>query len=104
MRPAQPCPPARRTSRAIPRLRPSPRRVRAAAPEPHCGDGLRRVGPAEPDGSLTMHVTRRGFAGGALVLALSARLGGKAFAQTPLGFAAALAAIWAYGEAHRAFF
>ena len=51
-----------------------------------------------------MLVSRRGFTGGALGLALGARLSTPAFAQARPNLAAALAAIRAYGEAHRAQF
>ena len=51
-----------------------------------------------------MPISRRGFVGGTLGVALSARLGGTAFARTPSNLAPALAAIRAYGEAHRSYF
>jgi D-alanyl-D-alanine carboxypeptidase len=51
-----------------------------------------------------MYISRRGFTGGALSLALGAQLGPPAFAQARPQLAAALAAIRAYGEAHRAQF
>ncbi|MEO8454368.1 MAG: serine hydrolase [Sphingomicrobium sp.] len=49
-----------------------------------------------------MHISRRGFTGGALSVALGSQLGATAFAQQPRAdLAPALAAIRAYGEAHR---
>src|SRR5882757_1716014 len=51
-----------------------------------------------------MQITRRGFARGAVGLALGSQLGTAAFAQTRPDLAAALAAIRAYGDAHLAFF
>jgi CubicO group peptidase (beta-lactamase class C family) len=51
-----------------------------------------------------MHISRRGFTGGALSLALGSQLGVPAFAQARADLAAALAAIRAYGEAHLRYF
>ncbi|HEX6071995.1 MAG TPA: serine hydrolase domain-containing protein [Sphingomicrobium sp.] len=51
-----------------------------------------------------MEISRRGFAGGALGLALSTQLPSRAVAQAPDGLAAAVEAIRAYGEAHRSRF
>jgi CubicO group peptidase (beta-lactamase class C family) len=51
-----------------------------------------------------MHISRRGFAGGAFSVALGSQLTFPAFAQARADYAAALAAIRAYGEAHRARF
>jgi D-alanyl-D-alanine carboxypeptidase len=51
-----------------------------------------------------MLVSRRAFTGGALSLALGAKLAAPALAQARLDLAAALAAIRAYGESHRAWF
>jgi len=48
-----------------------------------------------------MHISRRGFTGGALSFALGSQLGAPAFAQARSDLAPALAAIRAYGEAHR---
>jgi len=48
-----------------------------------------------------MLVTRRGFTGGALSVALGAQFSAPALAQARPKFSAALAAIRAYGEAHR---
>ncbi len=48
-----------------------------------------------------MFLTRRGFAGGALSVAVGAQLSTTAFAQPRPNLSAALAAIRAYGEAHR---
>src|SRR3954452_21419056 len=48
-----------------------------------------------------MHISRRGFTGGALSFALGSQLGAPAFAQARADLAPALAAIRAYGEAHR---
>ncbi len=48
-----------------------------------------------------MDISRRGFTGGALSLALGAQLSTPASAQARPNLAAALAAIRAYGEAHR---
>src|SRR3954470_3392383 len=49
-----------------------------------------------------MDVTRRGFTRGAVGLALGSQLAGPLFAQAPAALSPALAAIRAYGEAHRA--
>ena len=51
-----------------------------------------------------MHVSRRGFTGGALSLALLSRPSSPAFAKATPNLAAALAAIRAYAEAHRVHF
>jgi CubicO group peptidase (beta-lactamase class C family) len=51
-----------------------------------------------------MEISRRGFAGGALGLALSTQLPSRAVAQAPDGLAVAVEAIRAYGEAHRSRF
>jgi CubicO group peptidase (beta-lactamase class C family) len=51
-----------------------------------------------------MDMSRRGFAGGALGLALAGGLPSFAFAQAPERLAGALEAIRAYGEAHRSRF
>ena len=51
-----------------------------------------------------MHISRRGFTGGALSLALGSQLSAPAFAQARTDYSSALAAIRAYGEAHRARF
>lgn len=51
-----------------------------------------------------MNVTRRTFASGVAGLALGSQLALPASAQTPRAESAALAAIRAYGEAHRAYF
>ncbi|HEY6048792.1 MAG TPA: serine hydrolase domain-containing protein, partial [Sphingomicrobium sp.] len=51
-----------------------------------------------------MLVTRRGFTSGALSLALAARWAAPAMADTPAALGPALAAIRAYGEAHRNYF
>ena len=48
-----------------------------------------------------MHLSRRGFTGGALSLALGSQFGGAAFAQPRPDFSAAIAAIRGYAEAHR---
>jgi D-alanyl-D-alanine carboxypeptidase len=48
-----------------------------------------------------MFLTRRGFAGGALSVALGAQWSTPSFAQARPNLSAALAAIRAYGEAHR---
>jgi D-alanyl-D-alanine carboxypeptidase len=48
-----------------------------------------------------MHISRRGFTGGALSFALGSQLSLPAFAQVRSDLAPALAAIRAYGEAHR---
>src|SRR5881275_3216798 len=48
-----------------------------------------------------MHISRRGFTGGALSFALGSQLGVPAFAQARSDLAPALTAIRAYGEAHR---
>src|SRR5947207_9794937 len=48
-----------------------------------------------------MQLTRRGFTGGALSLALGSQFSVPAFAQTRTDFASAVAAIRAHGEAHR---
>src|SRR3954454_4487004 len=48
-----------------------------------------------------MHISRRGFTGGALSFALGSQLGAPAFAQARSDLAPALAAIRAYGEARR---
>ena len=50
-----------------------------------------------------MELTRRGFARGAVGLALGSQLGAAAFAQSRPGLSAALAAIRAHGEAHLAY-
>ena len=50
-----------------------------------------------------MDVTRRGFTRGAVGLAIGSQLPAPIFAQVPAAFSPALAAIRAYGEAHRAF-
>jgi CubicO group peptidase (beta-lactamase class C family) len=55
----------------------------------------------EAAGHLLMLVSRRGFAGGALSAALASQLTVPAFAQGRPDYAAAVAAIRAYGEAHR---
>jgi len=47
-----------------------------------------------------MHISRRGFTGGALSFALGSQLGVPVFAQSRSDLAPALAAIRAYGEAH----
>jgi CubicO group peptidase (beta-lactamase class C family) len=51
-----------------------------------------------------MLVSRRGFTTGALSFALGSQLAAPAFAQGHADLSAALAAIRAYGEAHRAYF
>jgi CubicO group peptidase (beta-lactamase class C family) len=51
-----------------------------------------------------MTLSRRTFTGGALSLALGSQVGVPGFAQTSTPLAAAIAAIRAYGEAHRTFF
>ena len=51
-----------------------------------------------------MHISRRGFTGGALSVALGSQLSVPAFAQSRSDLAPALAAIRAYGEAHRSRF
>jgi CubicO group peptidase (beta-lactamase class C family) len=51
-----------------------------------------------------MRISRRGFAGGALSVALGSQLNLPAFAQSRPGLESALTAIGAYGEAHRARF
>ncbi|HEX6072396.1 MAG TPA: hypothetical protein VFY95_05255, partial [Sphingomicrobium sp.] len=48
-----------------------------------------------------MEISRRGFTGGALGLALFTQLPSRAIAQAPNRLAAAVEAIRAYGEAHR---
>jgi D-alanyl-D-alanine carboxypeptidase len=53
---------------------------------------------------LSMHLTRRGFTGGALSAVLGSQLSVPAFAQSRPDLAAALAAIRAYGEHHQSYF
>jgi CubicO group peptidase (beta-lactamase class C family) len=48
-----------------------------------------------------MHISRRGFTGGGLAFVIGGQLGAPAFAQGRPDLAAALAAIRAFGEAHR---
>src|SRR3954453_8561881 len=51
-----------------------------------------------------MIVSRRAFTGGALSLAVGSHFAVPAFAEDNAGLASALAAIRAYGEAHRSYF
>src|SRR5947209_6360694 len=51
-----------------------------------------------------MHLSRRGFTGGALGVALGSQLSVPAFAQPRTDLTAAIAAIRAYGEAHHSYF
>ena len=51
-----------------------------------------------------MRVSRRAFTGGALSAAIGSQFAAPTFAQTTPRLAGAIAAIRAYGEAHRAFF
>ena len=51
-----------------------------------------------------MLISRRAFAGGALSFAIGSQIGAPAFGQAPARLGAALAAIRAYGEAHRSYF
>ena len=51
-----------------------------------------------------MELSRRAFTGGALSLGLGGQLASPALAQPRLDYSAAIAAIRAYGEAHRSYF
>ena len=51
-----------------------------------------------------MHLTRRGFTGGALTAALAGQFSLPALAQGRPGLAAALSAIQSYGEQHRSYY
>ncbi len=51
-----------------------------------------------------MELSRRAFTGGALSLGLGSQLASPALAQPRSDYSAAIAAIRAYGEAHRSYF